>query len=346
MGIRSDSFDFGLDDVQVPKEPRPISQHRLLVYDAERNHLAHSSMLKIREHLNEGDLLVFNNSRVMPVSLYREDDTFVLIIEPQKQSLQNVRVICPFKPQVGDVLRFPYADVELIEHEPGWDVYRANITARGGITSMSELLDRHGQFPLPIYINRQPTLADANALQNHFANVDGSIAPPVAGTHFNADLIKSLEASGIETAMITLHVGYGTFRSFKAEFIDDHVMDAERFVATRETIQKVDAAKRRGSRVIAVGTTSARVLETLGRDWEEVVRAGVDIDDTTSIFIKPPYTPHLVGGLVTNFQYPKLPVIAMAATFVGLENLRSVYLTAYELKYSFYSLGDAMLLKF
>jgi S-adenosylmethionine:tRNA ribosyltransferase-isomerase len=346
MRTRSDNFDFGLNDVRVPKEPRPVSDHRLLVYDAKSDQIAHSSMPHIRDHLDEGDLLVFNNSKVMPVSLYRPDDTFVLIIEPQTEALENVRVICPFKPKVGEVISFPYADIELIEHEPGWDVYRANITTHDGIMTMSELLDRHGQFPLPIYIKRQPTSADTKALQNHFADAEGSIAPPVAGTHFDADLLSSLEASGIETAMITLHVGYGTFRSFKAEYVEDHVMDAEHFVATKETIQKVDAAKKRGSRVVAVGTTSARVLETLGMDWENVVNAGADVNDTTSIFIRPPYTPRIAGGLVTNFQYPKLPVIAMAATFVGLENMRRVYFTAHDLDYAFYSLGDAMLLKF
>lgn len=346
MSIRSDSFDFGLNEIHIPKEPRPISEHRLLVHNASNGHTSHSDMMHIREHLDEGDVLVFNDSKVMPVSLYRPDNTFVLIIEPHEQALNNVRLICPFKPKVGEVISFPYADIELIEHEPGWDVYRGNIVPRDGITTVAELLSHHGQFPLPIYIDRQPLAADTRALQNHFAAVDGSIAPPVAGTHFNSDLMNVLRASGIETVMVTLHVGYGTFRSFKSEYIEDHVMDSERFAVSRDAIRKIESARKRGSRIVAVGTTSARVLETLGARWVDVVKADVDVSDATSIFIRPPYTPKIVGGLVTNFQYPKLPVIAMAATFVGLENLREVYLSARDLEYSFYSYGDAMLLKF
>ncbi len=225
MKMRADDYDFGLADVDVPKEPRPVSEHRLLVYDAPNDRISHAMMRSIADQLEAGDVLVFNDSRVMPVSLYLSDDRFVLLIEPDRESLEGVRVICPFKPRAGEVISFPFGRVELKAHEPGWDVYRANIVPNEGVGSLRELLRRHGQFPLPIYLRRQPTLADERALQNFFATVDGSIAPPVAGTHFDAALMESIAAAGIRTVMVTLHVGYGTFRSFKSEYIDEHVMD-------------------------------------------------------------------------------------------------------------------------
>ena len=345
MAIRSDEIDFGLNDVRVPKEPRPLSEHRLLVHDANSGSTEHSMMFDLGNHLLPGDLLVFNDSRVLPIALYLDDVRFILVVEPQFDSLSNVRVICPFKPAVGETLKFPFADVVLLDHEPGWDVYRANIIPSGEIESLSELIGQFGKFPLPIYIQRQPRREDERALQNFYAEVDGSIAPPVAGTHFSPELVASLNELGVLHTMVTLHVGYGTFRSFKSEFVDDHRMDSERFHASEESISMIAAAMDRGSRVVAVGTTAVRVLETLGQDWEGAL-GSKGINGETSIFIKPPYTPKIVGGLITNFQYPRLPVIAMAATFVGLENLREVYVDAFARDYAFYSYGDAMLLKF
>lgn len=346
MKTRADSYDFGLRDVDVPQEPRPISEHRLLVYDAVCDTLSHSSMRALVQHLTTGDLLVFNDSRVVPVALYLPDGRFVLLIEPDRDSLSDVRVICPFKPRVGEIIGFPFADLALYEHEPGWDVYRASVTTHDGVSTLGELIRRHGQFPLPIYLRRQPTAADSRALQNYFAAVDGSIAPPVAGTHFDRELVEAAIVAGVEVAMVTLHVGYGTFRSFKAEFVEEHTMDRERYAVRRATVRRVNAALKGGKRVVAVGTTSARVLETLGMNWPAIVDDDRDIEGETDLFIKPPYEPRIVHGLITNFQYPMLPVIAMAATFVGLENLRRVYSEAHERKYKFYSLGDAMLLKF
>jgi S-adenosylmethionine:tRNA ribosyltransferase-isomerase len=176
--LRSDELDFGLTDVNVPKQPRPLSEHRLLVYSREDSAISDSIVTSIGDHLESGDLLVFNNSRVLPVSLYLDDERFVLICEPHLDGLESVRVICPFKPEVGETLRFPFAEVELLSHEPGWDVYRADIRPSDGSPTLPELLEEHGQFPTPIYIRRQPTVADEAALQNFYATVDGSIAPP------------------------------------------------------------------------------------------------------------------------------------------------------------------------
>jgi S-adenosylmethionine:tRNA ribosyltransferase-isomerase len=344
--LRSEAFDFGLDDVTVPQGPRSIDAHRLLVYDRASGHIDDASMRTLGNHLAPGDLLVFNDSRVIPVQLYRDDGTFILLIEPAHPSLTNVRMICPFKPRVGETIQFPYASILLTEHEPGWDVYRGDITAFDPIVDLGDFVRQHGQFPLPIYLKRQPTPADSLALQSVYARIDGSIAPPVAGSHFDDALIRRLAEQGIKTATITLHVGYGTFRSFKTTYIDDHVMDPEYFNISRETIAEVAETIERGHRVVAVGTTSARALETVGMHWSDAKRSASDQTGETRLFIKPPYTPRLVRGLITNFQYPRLPVIAMAATFVGLQELRDVYAHAYRNDYMFYSYGDAMLLKF
>lgn len=345
-GLRSDEFDFGLNNVRVPQGPRPIDAHRLLTFDRDTGRIDDAPMRSIADYLAAGDLLVFNNSRVIPVQLYREDNTFVLLIEPTLSSLTNVRMICPFKPKVGETLQFPFASILLTAHEPGWDVYRGDIAVFSQIKNLGEFIRQFGQFPLPIYLKRQPTSADAVALQSVYASVDGSIAPPVAGSHFDKSLIRDLNERGIRTASVTLHVGYGTFRSFKTEYIDDHVMDPETFTITKESIRVIDETVDAGRRVVAIGTTAARVLETIAQHWKETVSSNSDQAGETRLFIKPPFTPKIVRGLVTNFQYPKLPVIAMAATFVGLPELRSIYDHAYRNDYAFYSYGDAMLLKF
>lgn len=344
--MKSADFDFELTGFHVPKEPRPLDKHRLLIYSKSSGAITDAMVSDITRHLLPGDVMVFNNSKVIPVSLYLDDSRFVLVCDPQVEGLDSVRVICPFKPNVGETITLPYVEIDLLSHEPGWDVYNAKFRPTGDAASLADILSRYGQFPLPIYIQRQPTSSDEKALQNHYASVAGSIAPPVAGSHFDAKQMERLELHGIVTTMVTLHVGYGTCRSFKTENINDHVMDGESYFADRQAIEIIERARSRGSRIVAVGTTSARVLETMGSRWAEIVESTEDVSGQTEIFIFPPYEPKLVGGLVTNFQYPRLPVIAMAAAFVGLEQLRSVYDHAVKEHYDFYSYGDAQLLLF
>ena len=341
--IKSDQFDFGLRDITIAQAPRPFKEHRLLVHKAGNDSNIHTRVEDIYSVLQPGDLLVFNNSRVFPASLYRDDGSFVLFTNPFDPRLKNVKAICPFKPAVGDVIEFPFANIHIRAHEPGWDVYLVDVESVDPFPDLPSFLGRFGQMPMPIYLKRVPTAADTAALQNFFAVEPGSIAPPVAGQHFSPELIQTLRRKGILTAEVTLHVGYGTFRSFKSEYIDQHEMDSELYSIPGSVIDTIKRVKRCGGRVIAVGTTSARVLETVGdrlpyQPIPQILRG------ETSIFIYPGYIFNTIDGLITNFQYPRLPVIAMAAAITGIEELRRVYDDAIVNNYMFYSYGDAMLL--
>lgn len=344
--FEADDLDFQLAGVRFPTVPRPLDEHRLYVYDATTDTSHDALAQEIGQFLRPGDLMVFNNSRVEPVQFYLDDSRFILLIQPHLDTLDRVRVICPFKPSVGETLQLPFATIFLMEHEPGWDVYWARICPSDDSRTLVDLIRQHGQFPLPIYIQRRPTPGEEDSYQSVFARIDGSIAPPVAGSHFSLASIEAARARGIEIAEVTLHVGYGTFRSFKTKMVDDHVMDPEGYSISRDVISQIERTRMAGGRVIAVGTTVARVLETVGNDWESALNSQADVVGETTLFIKPPYSPKIVGGLVTNFQYPRLPVICMAATFVGLDPLRELYKSAVERGYMFYSLGDAMLLLF
>ena len=296
--------------------------------------------------VSEGDVFVFNDTYVDKVAFYLDDSRFILVIEPEKSNFDDVKVICPFKPSVGESFKFDFGSIILDTHEPGWDVYHAHFHLFHEVGTMRDLLEKFGQFPLPIYIRRQPDARDEEALQGYYAVRNGSIAPPVAGTHFDSETIASMTDKGVSIAKITLHVGYGTFRSFKTEYVDQHAMDPEWYSIPLETIAVLKRAREEGKRVVAVGTTVARALETVGSVWEDVLKSGASVSGETTIFIQPPYKPKLITGLITNFQYPRLPVICMAASFVGLDNLRNVYGESVKRGYKYYSYGDAMFLEF
>lgn len=343
--FRSDDLDFDLPAVIVPKTPRPIREHRLYVL-REDGQAEHTRVDDLGEVLKAGDLIVFNDSKVMPVQFYLDENRFILFIQHEQDNLQSVIVICPFKPRVGESFTLSFGELTLLDHEPGWDVYSAKIDPIDPALNLPRIVAEYGQFPLPIYIQRIPKQEDETALQSVFARENGSIAPPVASSHFDAYSLERIRSSRVEIATVTLHIGYGTFRSFKTEYVDEHRMDEEFFSISATTIQKIEETRRRGGRVVAIGTTVVRVLESLGEDWDMHVTNNIDVSGHTNIFIKPPYRPKIVGGLLTNFQYPRLPVICMAATFVGLDKLRMLYEDAVSLDYNFFSLGDAMLLMF
>jgi S-adenosylmethionine:tRNA ribosyltransferase-isomerase len=199
--------------------------------------------------LTPGDLLVFNNSKVVPASLYLDAERFILFTEPQEATFETSRVICPFKPRVGDEFDVAGAHITLIAHEPGWDVYHARTRLEEKYDSIYSFLLENGRLPVPIYLKRIPTQQDEAALQNVYAKNEGSIATPVAGMHFSSESIIDIRNKGIEIAEVTLHVGYGTFRSFKTEYIDQHVMDGEVYSVTADSMESIIRAKARGSKL-------------------------------------------------------------------------------------------------
>lgn len=341
--LRSDDLDFHLTGFEIAQHKRPYNEHRLLVYESSKNQIKHIMFNQLEQILRKDDLLVFNNTMLIPASIYLSEEDFILFIEPQFNSIDNVRVICPFKPKEGDTFQVGGSTIELTYHEPGWDVYRARIITNE-CSDLAAFLDRYAKIPMPIYLKRIPDDDDISGMQNFYAKFPGSIATPVAGLHFNTELVEHLHSIGIRNTEVTLHVGYGTFRSFKTEFIDQHVMDSEYYEVSEDAIKEIKRAMDIGSRVIAVGTTSSRVLETIANrdDWANSKDIG--LSGETSIFIYPPYDFKIVDGLITNFQYPRLPVLAMAAALTGLDDLKNVYYESLKEKYLYYSYGDAMLL--
>lgn len=345
--LKSSDLDFSLSGFRIAQTQRPYNEHRLLVYNNASKKTQHIMFEDILSVFNKDDLLVFNNSKVIPVSIFLDPEHFILFIEPFKTSLTDVRVICPFKPKVGEIFEVNGSNIELTFHEPGWDVYHATITSiNNKHANLTEFLDDYAKLPMPIYLKRIPTAEDQIALQNVYASSPGSIATPVAGLHFSKELLSNLKSQGIHMAEVTLHVGYGTFRSFKTEYIDDHKMDKEFYTVNKEAFEEIKLAKDRGSRIIAVGTTSARVLESIAArdDIETYYTNGLQMTGDTSIFIYPPYQFKLTDGLITNFQYPRLPVLAMAAAITGLETLKGIYDESLREDYMYYTFGDAMLL--
>ena len=345
--IKSSELDFSLSGFDVPQHRRPYNEHRLLVYHTPENRIEHIMFQDIARVLKKDDLLVFNNSKVVPVSVFLDSDTFILFMEPFKNDLTDVRVICPFKPKVGETFHIGGACLELMSHEPGWDVYHADIKAEEKeYKDLEEFLDKNAKMPMPIYLKRIPDDEDVAAFQNFYAEIPGSIAAPVAGLHFNKELVDNLKELGVRTATVTLHVGYGTFRSFKTEYVDEHKMDAEYYQVQASVFEEVKRAKEKGGRIIGVGTTSVRVLESLAarEDFNMLLDSPREVQDQTQIFIYPSYQFKVTEGLITNFQYPRLPVLAMAAAMTGLDNLRHVYDESLKENYKYYSFGDAMLL--
>lgn len=344
--LLSSDLDFKLSGFEIPETLRPYNEHRLLIYEKGVDNIKHIMFNDILEVLHKDDLLVFNNSKVVHASIFLEPGKFLLFIEPQKVSLNDVRIICPFKPAVGDRFNIDGNIIILNSHEPGWDIYHAEIFTNGKYATLRDFLNNYAKIPMPIYLKRIPSNDDEAQLQNFYAKFPGSISTPVAGLHFSPELLLQLQKNGIRSTEVTLHVGYGTFRSFKTQYIEDHTMDPEWYSVSSDAVKEIKNAIKRGSRIIGVGTTSVRVLETIANTKE------LNSDDSknepmigeTTIFIYPPYEFKLSNGLITNFQYPKLPVLAMAAAFTGMEKIKELYNISIKEKYKYYTFGDAMLL--
>jgi S-adenosylmethionine:tRNA ribosyltransferase-isomerase len=213
------------------------------------------------------------------------------------------------------------------------------LEAPGG-QRVADLIEQIGHVPLPPYIKRDDDASDRDRYQTVFARASGSVAAPTAGLHFTQPLLAELESRGIERTMITLHVGYGTFKPVRVDRIEDHEVDPERYSVSEEAADALTRARREGRRIIAVGTTTTRALESLGREGG-TVRAG---EGETRLFIRPGHRFELVSGLITNFHLPKSSLLILTAAFAGREEILAVYRDAVQRRYRFYSYGDAMLI--
>ena len=324
---------------QTPLERRDGS--RLLCMDRKTGALEHRHFYDIVDLLNPGDCLVMNNSRVLPARLLGRrvpsgGAVEVLLLKDQGDGVWECLTKPGRKTHTGTELSF--GDGELTatvvgEKEDGNKLVRFHYT---GI--FLEVLERLGKMPLPPYIKEE--LEDSERYQTVYSKVNGSAAAPTAGLHFTKELLAKLEEKGVKLAYVTLHVGLGTFRPVKAEDISDHHMHSEFCMISAETAATINEAKRNGGRIICVGTTSCRTLESLAKPDGTFEEGSA----WTDIFIYPGYRFRAMDGLITNFHLPESTLVMLVAAFSSRENILHAYEVAVENRYRFFSFGDAMLI--
>lgn len=341
--MKVSDFDFYLPEeliAQHPLEKRDTS--RLMVLDKKTGEIEHKVFKDIIDYLNEGDTLVLNNTRVMPARLIGAKEgtggkiEFLLL-----KRIEGDKWECLAKPgkSAKPGRRFEFGDgklkCEVLEVlETGNRIVEFEYE---GI--FEEVLDSLGEMPLPPYIHEK--LDDRERYQTVYSKETGSAAAPTAGLHFTEELLKKIEDKGVNIAYITLHVGLGTFRPVKVETIDKHVMHSEFYQLSKETADIINNTKKNGKRVISVGTTSTRTLETIA-DENGVVK---ECSGWTNIFIYPGYKFKVVDNLITNFHLPESTLIMLVSALAGKEHVLNAYNEAVKEKYRFFSFGDAMFIK-
>lgn len=319
---------------QSPLEDRASS--RLLVVDKKSGEVKHEHFRDIKKYLKKGDCLVINDTKVIPARIFGTREGFkgkieVLLLKRKDSDIWEALVKPGKKCKIGTVIDFGELKGEIIDIIE--DGNRLIKFSYNGI--FEEVLDRIGQMPLPPYINHE--LKDKNRYQTVYAKYDGSAAAPTAGLHFTKELLKELEEMGVNIAYVTLHVGLGTFRPVKVENILDHKMHSEYYVVSKETADLVNKTKQAGNRVICVGTTSCRTIESATENGKLMAKS-----DWTSIFIYPGYEFKITDGLITNFHLPSSTLIMLVSAFMGREKTLEVYKEAVSERYRFFSFGDAM----
>lgn len=335
-------FDYNLPEeliAQHPVEPRDHS--RLLVMDkvtGEIHHRAH--FYEIIDELSAGDVLVFNDTKVIPARLYGRRKASggrveVLLLTPCGENRWECLVKPGKKFPVGEEISFDDRLTATVVDKTSFGGRILQFSAEG---SFDEIIQEIGEMPLPPYIHEK--LADKNRYQTVYAREKGSAAAPTAGLHFTPELLDRLKAKGIKLAFVTLHVGLGTFRPVSEETVENHEMHREYYAVTEETARTINEAKASGQRIIAVGTTSVRTLESAAVNG--VLKAG---HDWTGIFIYPGYQYQLVDALITNFHLPQSTLLMLISALAGREHCLAAYEEAIRLRYRFFSFGDAMFIR-
>ncbi len=336
-------FYFHLPEELIAQHPlEKRDESRLMVLDKGTGSIEHKRFKDIIEYLEQGDCLVLNDTRVLPARLIGIKESsggkmeFLLLKRIDKDSWETL--VKPGKrAQLGTRFVFGNGDLKAEVVAMGEEGSRIVKFEYEGI--FEEVLDRLGQMPLPPYIKE--TLEDKERYQTVYSREVGSAAAPTAGLHFTSELLDRIKEKGVNIAFVTLHVGLGTFRPVKAEKIEEHVMHAEYYIMTKETAELINSTKEKGKRVIAVGTTSNRTLETIADDNGRVKEQS----GWTDIFIYPGYKFKIVNALITNFHLPESTLIMLVSAFAGKDNIMKAYKTAVESNYRFFSFGDAMFLK-
>ncbi|XOW49190.1 tRNA preQ1(34) S-adenosylmethionine ribosyltransferase-isomerase QueA [Staphylococcus haemolyticus] len=337
-----EEFDYDLPESLIAQTPlKDRDQSRLLVLGRNSGNIEHKHFKDVINYLETGDTLVLNDTRVMPARLFGlKEETGAKVEMLMLTRIENNDWEVLLKPakriKVGNKLSFGEGKIiaECIEElDQGGRIMRLHYE---GI--LKERLNELGEMPLPPYIKER--LDDPDRYQTVYAKESGSAAAPTAGLHFTDELLDEIRAKGINIAFITLHVGLGTFRPVSVEDINDHEMHSEYYQMTQETANLLNQTKKEGHRIISVGTTSTRTLETIRRDYNEFVA----VSGWTDIFIYPGFTYKAIDGLITNFHLPKSTLVMLVSAFSSRENILNAYKEAVKLEYRFFSFGDAMLI--
>ena len=336
-------FHFDLPDELIARYPsEQRSDCRLLCVDGESGELAHRRFADLLELLAPGDLVVFNDTRVIPARLHGHKASggrVEMLLERPLDAHRGLAHIRSSKsPKPGTELIFE-GDVHAVVESRVDALFELRFL---GETPLIELLERHGHMPLPPYITREDELADRERYQTVYARRDGAVAAPTAGLHFDEPLMQAMRERGIDIAFVTLHVGAGTFQPVRVDDIREHHMHSEWLEVSETVSEQVRAAKSRGNRVVAVGTTSVRCLESAclySPDGGIAPYSG-----ETDIFIYPGYEWRCVDALVTNFHLPESTLLMLVSSFVGFEPVMRAYHAAVDERYRFFSYGDAMFL--
>ncbi len=339
-------FDYNLPEeliAQVPADKRDLS--RMMVLKRCDKTIHHHIFHDIVDLIDSNSILILNNTRVIPARLYGYKDTGAKIevfllkeLEPHKWEAlvkPSKRVKTGTLIKISDEL-----EVEILspcEDDGKWNV---NLIYEGNIY---DVLSRVGNVPLPPYIERKMTTEDFKTLdyeryQTVFAQKEGSVAAPTAGLHFTKEILEALKNKGVEIGYVTLNVGLGTFRPVKCDVVEEHKMDSESFEITKETADLINRAKQAGKKLIAVGTTSVRTLETAYKQFGEIK----ECRSASTLFIYPPYEFKVVDSLITNFHLPKSTLLMLVSALAGKEFIMNAYKAAIDNKYRFYSYGDCM----
>ena len=341
--MRTDDFDFELPEELIAQTPiKNRDQSRMLVLDKKTGEIEHKHFNNILDYLNENDVLVLNDTKVMPARLYgQKEETNALIEILLLKEKTNNTWECLVKPakrvKIGTVVNFGdgILKAECIEiKDEGIRVFKL---IYDGI--LYEILDKLGEMPLPPYIHEK--LKDKDRYQTVYAKNIGSAAAPTAGLHFTKELLEKVKEKGITVLYITLHVGLGTFRPVNVEDVTKHKMHSEFYMMSKETAEILNKAKKNNQRIISVGTTTTRTLETIMSLYDEFR----ECSGWTSIFIYPGYEFKAIDSLITNFHLPKSTLLMLVSALAGKDKIMKAYHEAVKEKYRFFSFGDSMFIK-
>ena len=340
--MKLSEFNYYLPEELIAQTPiTKRDESRLMILNKETGEIEHKIFRNILDYLEPGDCLVRNNTKVIPARLYGKKDTganveFVLL-KNIEGDIWEAMVRPGNKLHVGAKVIFGDGLLQAEILETLQDGTRKVKFTYNGI--FNEILDKIGLMPLPPYIHE--SLQDNDRYQTVYAKYEGSAAAPTAGLHFTEELLQEIEKKGVEIANVTLHVGIGTFRPVKEKNIEEHHMHTEHYYIKESDAKKINKAKESGHRIIAVGTTSCRVLETVADENGKVKATEGD----TQIFIYPGYKFKILDGLITNFHLPESTLLMLVSALAGKENIMNAYNEAVKEKYRFFSFGDAMLIK-